>query len=90
MRISFHFFFVIGGGQGLDCDAFFFLENGLFRYFGVRILMNVEDVGKFERAKFSEKKWDELVSLSGVTIERVFFEVKDENWLLGHIVYSVG
>ena len=50
----------------------------------------VEDVGKLRRAKFSEKEWNELVGLSGVTIERVFFEVKDENRLLGHIVYPVG
>ena len=72
MRVVFHFFFVIGGGQGLDCGVFLFLENGVFRYFGVRILLNVEDVEKLGRAKFSEKKWNVLMSLDGVTIKSVF------------------
>ena len=72
VRVGFHFFFVVCSGQGLDGGVFLFLENSIFRYFGIRVLLTVKNVGELRRAQFAEKEWNELVSLSGVTIERVF------------------
>ena len=76
VREGFHFFFVVCGGQGLGGGVFLFFENGIFRYFGIGILLNVEDLGKLGRDKFSEKKWDEVVGLSRVTNKRVFSKSK--------------
>ena len=89
VRVVFHFFFVVFGGQGLGSGVFLFLENSIFRYFGIRVLLTVKNVGELRRAQFAEKEWKKLVSLSGVTIERSFFEVKDKDRLLRHIVFSV-
>ena len=72
MGVGFHFFCVVGGDQGLDCGVFLFLENGIFRYGGIGILLNVKDE-KIPRILQDTKI---LKSKERETVKRVEIEVR--------------